>query len=65
MIMFRWLNKQPGIQKFWKFCIHYQDIFMTEYHHWINGQTYGLVLITQQSLEENKYGESNHFFDAL
>ena len=25
MMMFRWTNKQPGIQKFWNLCSHYQD----------------------------------------
>ena len=27
MIMFRWTNKQPGIQKFFNLCSHYQDIY--------------------------------------
>ena len=27
MMMFRWTNKQPGIQKFWNLCGHYQDIY--------------------------------------
>ena len=26
-MMFRWINKQPGIQKFWNLCGHYQDIY--------------------------------------
>ena len=25
-MMFRWTNKQPGIQQFWNLCSHYQDI---------------------------------------
>ena len=39
MMMFRWTNKQPGMQKFWNLCCHYQDIY-----HWINGQAYHLFL---------------------
>ena len=27
MMMFRWINKQPRIQKFWHFCSYYQDIY--------------------------------------
>ena len=27
IMMFRWTNKQPGIQKFWNWCGHYQDIY--------------------------------------
>ena len=42
IMIFRWINKQPGIQKFWHFCSHYQDIYITEYHHWINGQAHHL-----------------------
>ena len=32
---------------------------MTEYHHLLNRQAYGLCL-TQQSVEENEYGKSGH-----
>ena len=34
------INKQPGIQKIWNLCGHYQDIY--SWHHWINRQTYDL-----------------------
>ena len=27
MMMFRWTNKQPEIQKFWNLCHHYRDIY--------------------------------------
>ena len=40
MMMFRWLIKQPGIQKFGKACSHYQD--MNDYHQSINRRTDGL-----------------------
>ena len=26
-MMFRWINEQPGIQKFWNLCCDYQEIF--------------------------------------
>ena len=27
MMMFKWTNKQPGIQRFWNLCCHCQDIY--------------------------------------
>ena len=27
ILMFRWINKLPGIQQFWNLCSHYQDIY--------------------------------------
>ena len=45
IMMFRWTNKQSGIQKFWNLCGHYQDIY-----DWINGQAYHFIL-TQRSME--------------
>ena len=43
MMMFRWTNKQPGIQKFWIHAVTIKiPTCMTEYHHWINGQAYHL-----------------------
>ena len=27
IMMFRWINKQPGMQKFWNWCSHYQEIY--------------------------------------
>ena len=32
------LNSQE-YNKFWNLCGNYQDIYMTEYHHWINRLT--------------------------
>ena len=47
MMMFRWTNKQPGIQKFWNLCGHYQDIY-----HWVsplNKRSGSPFILTQQS----------------
>ena len=60
--MFRWTNKQPGIQKFWNLCGHYQDIY-----DWISplNKSSGLpFILTQQSVgrsEQNKSGHSSIF----
>ena len=27
IMMFRWINKQPEIRKFWNWCCHYQEIY--------------------------------------
>ena len=35
MMMFRWTNKQPGIQKFEMYAVAIK-ISMTEYHHVLN-----------------------------
>ena len=48
MMMFRWTNKQPGIQKFWNLCCHYQDSY-----DWISplNKRSGLpFILTQQSM---------------
>ena len=43
LYMIRWINKQPGIQKFWKYAVTINfRIAMTEYHYLINRQTDGL-----------------------
>ena len=58
MMMFRWTNKQPGIQKFWNLCSRYQEIY-----DWIspfNKRSGLLFILTQQSMEENYYGKSGH-----
>ena len=56
MMMFRWINKQPGIQKFWHFCGHYQDIY-----DWIlplnKPSDLWFILIQEW---ENEYGKSGH-----
>ena len=66
LMMFRWINKQPGIQKFWNSCSRYQNIYWFEYHHLINRQTDGLFII-QQSMGRNEYCKSGHclFFTSL
>ena len=27
IIMFKWMNKHPRMQKFWKLCLYYEDIY--------------------------------------
>ena len=44
-MMFRKVNKQPGMQKFWNWCIHYQEIY-----DWIsplNKRTGSAFILTQ------------------
>ena len=56
--MFRWINKQPGIQKFLYLCGHYQDIY-----DWISplNKLSGLpFIIIQQSMGRNEYDKSGH-----
>ena len=65
MMMFRWINKQPGIQKLWNWCSHYQDIY-----DWIsplNKLSDLWFILTQQSMVENEYGKSGNlsFFTYL
>ena len=67
-MMFRLINKQPGIQKFRNLCGHYQDIY-----DWISpfNKLSGLwFILTQHSMVENQNGKSSHltffhFFEAL
>ena len=70
-MMFRKVNKQPGMQKFWNWCSHYQEIY-----DWIsplNKRAGSAFILTQLSMGENEYGESGpfwplvyfHFFEAL
>ena len=60
-MMFRWINKQPGIQKFWNWCSHYQDIY-----DWISplnkpsGRSGLWFILTQQSMGQNENGKSGH-----
>ena len=53
MMMFRWAIKQPGIQKFWHLCGHYQDIY-----DWILplNKRSGLlpIILTQQYMGRNE-----------
>ena len=52
MMMFRWTNKQPGIQQFWNWCSHYQYIY-----DWISplNKCSGLpFILTQQSMQRNE-----------
>ena len=47
------INKQPGMQKFWNWCSHYQEIC-----DWIsfNKQSGLPFILTQQPVGENAYG---------
>ena len=57
-MVFRGVNKQPEMQKFWKWCSHYQEIY-----DWISplNKRSGLpFILTQKSMRENEYGESGH-----
>ena len=56
MMMFRWTNKEPGIQKFCNSCGHYQDDWISPLNKW-SGSPF---IITQQSMGENKYGKYSH-----
>ena len=59
IMMFRWINTQPGIHKLWHWCSHYQDIY-----DWISpfNKPSGLwFILTQQSMGGNEYGKSSHF----
>ena len=40
MMVFRWINKQAGIKQSFEIYGDNINIIMTEYHHWINRQTY-------------------------
>ena len=58
MMMFRWTNKQPGIQKVWNLCGLYQDIY-----DWIsplNKRSGWPFILIQQSMGRNEYGISGH-----
>ena len=63
IMMFRWINEQPGIQKFGNLCSHYQDIY-----DWIspfNKLSDWWFILTQQSMVENEYGNSSHLSISL
>ena len=47
VMMFRWTNKQPGIQTFWNLCGHYQDIYdwISPLNKWSNTAVYGEKLV--------------------
>ena len=55
-MMFRKVNKQPGMQKFWNWRSHYQEIY-----DWISplNKCAGSALNTVV-YGENEYGESGH-----
>ena len=58
IMIFRWIRKQPGIQKCWHLCSHYKDIC-----DWISSlnKRSGLPsILTQQSMGRNEYDESGH-----
>ena len=57
IMMFKWINKHPGIQKFWNWCSHYQEIY-----DWISPFNIpsGLwFILTQQSMGGD-YGKSGN-----
>ena len=61
IMLFRWINKNPGTQKFFNWCGHYQDT-----NDWISplNKPSGLwFVLTQQSssLWGNEYGKSGHY----
>ena len=69
MMMFKWTNKQPGIQMFWNICGHYQDIC-----DWISplNKLSGLpFILTQQSMGRYELQDKSghlpiiHLFEAL
>ena len=48
IMMFRWINKQPGMQEFRNRCSHYQEIY-----DWISNKKSGLpFILTPQSMRE-------------
>ena len=58
IMMFRWISKQPGVQKFWNLCSHYQGIY-----DWIsplNKRSGSWFNLTQQSMGGNEYGKSGY-----
>ena len=63
-MMFRWANKQPGIEKFSELCGHYQDIY-----YWISLNKPPGLILTQQSMGSNekeiRWLVYFHFFEAL
>ena len=66
-MMFRKVNKQPGMQKFWNWCSHYQEIY-----DWISPQQTSWQRIYSNTVV---YGENEymvnlvtvyfHYFEAL
>ena len=58
MMMFRWTNKQPEIQKFWNLCGLYQDI--CDWISPLNKRSGWPFILTQQSMGRNVYGISGH-----
>ena len=57
VFIFRRINKQPGMQKLWKWCSHYQEIY-----DWLsfNKQSGLSFILTHQSMGDNEYGQSGH-----
>ena len=58
-MMFRWINKQPGIQKFRNWCRHYQDIY--DWIPPINKLSGVWFIPTLHSMGVWEYGESDRF----
>ena len=58
IMMFRWINKQQGMQEFWHLFSQYEEIY-----DWISSFNIQSVLpfiLTQQSMGGNEYGQSGH-----
>ena len=47
-------NKQPGIQKFWNLCRHYQDIYNCYWIPPLNKQSGLPFILTEQSMGRNE-----------
>ena len=56
--VFRRINKQPGMQKFWNWCNDYQEIY--GWTSSFNKQSGLSFILTQQSMGGNEYGKSGH-----
>ena len=58
IMMFRRVNKQPGMQKFWELCCYYQDIY-----NWMspfNKPSCSWFILTLQAIGGNECGISGH-----
>ena len=68
IMMFRKVNKQPGMQKFWNWCSHYQEIY-----DWISpvlNKRAGSALFYSNTvlivyMGGNEYGESGPFWPLV
>ena len=56
IMMFRWTNKQPGIQTFWNLWGNYQDIY--DWISLLNKWTASPFILTQQFMGRNEWDKS-------